>query len=238
LDSLVPGKTVKGGASHARYQRIREEAKHDYLKKVGEIASKILKEEKDLKGIMIGGPGFVKDEFKDGEFLDYQLRQKIMGLVDTSDTGMQGLQEMLKRGESLIQEASATKERHIMEEFFEHLKKDDGLSVYGLEEVNHALDYGAVKILLISEGLNWTRAKLTCSCGYSVEKDVNLERVEKCPKCGKEMMIEEEKDLIEILSEKAKSLGSEVDIISVDSREGEQFKEIGGIGAILRYKIS
>lgn len=238
IDSLVPGKTIKGGASQRRYQRIRDEAKHDHLKKIGEIASKVFNEEKDLKGIIIGGPGFLKEEFKEGDFLDYQLKEKIMGSIDTGDTGIQGLQEMLQRGESLIQEASATKERHIMEEFFEHLKKDDGLSIYGLEEVNHALDYGAVKTLLISEGLNWVRAKLTCSCGYSIEKDINLDKIEKCSQCGKDMTIDEEKDLIEILSEKAKSLGSEVEIISVDSREGEQFKEIGGVGAILRYKIS
>ncbi len=238
IDSLVPGKTIKGGASQRRYQRIRDEAKNEHLKKVGEIASKIFKEEKDLKGIMVGGPGFVKDDFKEGEFLDYQLKQKIMGLVDTSDTGMPGLQEMLKRGESLVQEASATKERHLMEEFFEHLKKDDGLSVYGLEEVKHALGYGAVKILLMSEGFDWKRTKLVCSCGYSVEKDISSERVEKCPKCGNDLKIEEEKELSEIISEQAKGLGSEVEIISLDSRDGEQFKEIGGIGAILRYKIS
>lgn len=237
IDSLVPGKTSKGGWSQQRYQRIREEAKNEHLKKTGEVASKIFSEEKDLKGVIIGGPGPLKERFKEGEYLDYRLQNKVLGVVDTSYTSIQGLQEIIQRGESLIQEASATKERHIMEEFFEHLKKDDGLSVYGLEEVEHALDYGAVKTLLISEGFNWTRAKLTCSCGYSVEKDVNLDRVEKCPKCGKEMTIEEEKDLIEMLSERAKSLGSEVEIISIDSREGEQFKEIGGIGAILRYKI-
>jgi peptide chain release factor subunit 1 len=238
LDSLVPGKTVKGGASQHRYLRIREEAKHEHLKKVGEIASKIFKEEKDLKGVLIGGPGFVKDDLKEGDFLDYQLKQKIMGLVDTGDTGIQGLQEMLKRGESLIQEASATKERHIMEEFFEHLKKDDDLSIYGLEEIKHALGYGAIKTLLISEEFNWVRAKLVCECGHKVEKDINPEKVEKCPDCGKELKIDEETNLIEVLSEQAKNLGSEVTIISVDSREGEQFKEIGGIGAILRYKIS
>jgi len=238
IDSLVPGKTVKGGASQHRYLRIREEAKHEHLKKVGEIASKIFKEEKDLKGILIGGPGFVKDDFKEGDFLDYQLKQKVMGLVDTSDTGIQGLQEILKRGESLIQEASATKERHIMEEFFEHLKKDDGLSIYGLEEVKNAMNYGAIKTLLLSEEFSWTRAKLICECGYKIEKDINPERVEKCPDCGKELKIDQETNLIEILSEQTKNLGAEVQVISVDSREGEQFKEIGGIGAILRYKIS
>ena len=32
-------------------------------------------------------------------------------------------------------------------------------------------------------------------------------------------------------------LGTKVEIISRDTREGEQFYELGGIGAILRYEI-
>ena len=46
IDSLVPGKTTKGGWSQQRYARIREEAIREHLKKTGEIASRILKEEK------------------------------------------------------------------------------------------------------------------------------------------------------------------------------------------------
>jgi len=237
IDSLVPGKTSKGGWSQQRYARIREEAKNEHLKKTGEIATKIFKEEKDLKGVIIGGPGPLKDKFKEGEYLDYQLRKKVLGVVDTSYTGVQGLQEIIQRGESLIQEASATRERAIMQEFFEHLKKDDGLSIYGLEEVKSALDYGAVKLLLISEDYEWVRTKLTCQCGNKIEKDIKPGSVQKCPKCKSEMKVEEEIELIDVLSEQAKGLGSDVEIISVDSREGEQFKEIGGIGAILRYKL-
>ena len=237
VDSLVPGKTSKGGWSQQRYARIREEAKNEHLKKTGEIATKIFKQEKDLKGVIIGGPGPLKEKFKGGEYLDYQLRKKVLGVVDTSYTGVQGLQEIIQRGESLIQEASATRERAIMQDFFEHLKKDDGLSIYGLEEVKSALDYGAVKILLISEEYGWVRVKLTCQCGNKIEKDIKPGSVQKCPKCNSEMKVEEERELIDVLSEQAKKLGSEVEIISVDSREGEQFKEIGGIGAILRYKL-
>jgi len=237
MDSLVPGKTSKGGWSQQRYQRIREEAKNEHLKKTGEISTKIFKQEKDLKGILIGGPGPLKDKFNEGEYLDYQLRGKILGVVDTSYTGMQGLQEIIQRGESLIKEASAVKERKLVEEFFEHLKKDDGLCVYGLDEVKRALDYGAVKTLLISEEFDWIRAKLSCQCGYKAEEDMKPGKIKKCPKCNSEMKVEEEVELIEVLSEKAKNLGSEVEIISVDTREGAQFKELGGIGAILRFKV-
>lgn len=238
IDSLVPGKTSKGGWSQQRYARIREEAKNEHLKKTGEIATKIFKGEKYLKGVIIGGPGPLKEKFKGGEYLDYQLRKKVLGVVDTSYTGIQGLQEIVQRGESLIQEASAVRERAIMQGFFEHLKKDDGLSIYGLEEVKSALDYGAVKTLLISEEYDWVRTELTCQCGNKIEKDIKPGSVQKCPKCKSEMKIEGEKELIDVLSEQAKGLGSEVEIISVDSREGEQFKEIGGIGAVLRYKLS
>jgi len=238
LDSLVPGKTSKGGWSQARYQRIREEAINEHLKKTGEIASKILQQEKDLKGIIIGGPGPIKEKFKKGDYLHYQLKNKVLGIVDTSYTGMQGLQELIQRGESLIKEASVVKEKQKMQEFFTHLKKDDGLAVYGLEEVKHALEYGAVKSLLISEEFEWIRARLKCQCGYSIEKDIRQGSSEKCPKCGNELRMEEEKELGEILSEKAKELGSEVIIVSTDTTEGAQFKELGGIGAILRYKLS
>ena len=37
--------------------------------------------------------------------------------------------------------------------------------------------------------------------------------------------------------EKAKELGSEVSIISTDTREGVQLKDMGGVAAILRYEV-
>jgi len=90
---------------------------------------------------------------------------------------------------------------------------------------------------LISEEFDWVRAKLSCQCGYKAEEDMKPGKIKKCPKCNSRMKVEEEVELIEVLSEKAKNLGSEVEIISVDTREGAQFKELGGIGAILRFKV-
>ncbi len=198
VDSLVPGKTTKGGWSQMRYQRIREEAKHEHLKKTGEIATNIFKQQKDLKGIIIGGPGPLKEKFNEGEFLDYQLKKKILGVVDTSYTGFQGLEEAVHRGEHLIQEAAAVKERLLMERFFTHLQKDDGLAVYKLEDIKKALDFGSVEVLLISERFD--------------------------------------EEMAEALAAKAKDMGSDVQMISVDSREGEQLAQISGIGAILRFR--
>jgi len=238
IDSLVPGKTTKGGWSQQRYARIREEAKHDYMKKLGEAASDIFKKEKDLKGVIIGGPGPLKEKFNGDSFLDYQIKGKVLGVVDTSYTGMPGLHELVERGEDLIKEASAVRERHLMENFFGHLQKDDGLAVYGIDEVKQALEYGAVNTLLISEEFDWLRVKLKCSCGHLMERDTKPDKKHfNCPKCGNEMTIEDEVELVDILSDKAKGSGTEVEIVSTETREGVQFKELGGVGGILRFRI-
>src|SRR3990170_4425582 len=42
MDSTVPSKTVKGGMSQGRYDRIREDAINEFLTKVGDIASEML----------------------------------------------------------------------------------------------------------------------------------------------------------------------------------------------------
>lgn len=237
VDSLVPGKTRKGGWSQQRYSRIREEAKHEHLKKTGEIASAIFQKEKDLKGVLIGGPGPIKEKFNEGDYLNYQIKEKVLGVVDTSYIGDQGMEELVQRGEELLQEASAIKEKKLIQEFFMHLQKDDGLSVYGLEETKKAINMGSVNILLISEDFDFIRTKLKCQCGYEIEQDTKIGSSMKCPKCGGQLTTQSQEELGELLSEKAKEMGSKAEIISIDSREGAQFKELGGIGAILRFKM-
>jgi peptide chain release factor subunit 1 len=238
VDSLVPGKTTKGGWSQQRYARIREEAKLEHLKKTGEEASEIFFQYPDLKGIIIGGPGPLKEKFYEGEFLNYQLQKKVLGVVDTSYLGMQGLEEVVERGQELIKEAALIKERQLLQKFFTHLQKEDGLAVYKLEEVAKAIEYGAVETLLISEAFDWVRYKLFCQCGFKTEKAGRKNDIFKCPNCGSVMSVQEQEDLADLMAKKVKEMGGSVEIISKDSREGSSLKEIGGIGAILRYRLN
>jgi peptide chain release factor subunit 1 len=238
VDSLVPGKTTKGGWSQQRYARIREEAKLEHLKKTGEEASEIFSRYPDLKGIIIGGPGPLKEKFYEGEFLNYQLQKKVLGVVDTSYLGMQGLEEAVERGQELIKEAALIKERQLLQKFFTHLQKEDGLAVYKMEEIVKAIEYGAVETLLISEAFDWVKYKLSCQCGFKTEKAGRRGDAFRCPNCGSVMNVQEQEDLADLLAKKVKEMGGSVEIISKDSREGSSLKEIGGIGAILRYRMS
>jgi peptide subunit release factor 1 (eRF1) len=91
---------------------------------------------------------------------------------------------------------------------------------------------------LISESFNWVKFKLACQCGFKTEKAGRKGDVFRCPNCGAILNNIEQEELADILAEKVKETGGTVEIISKDSREGSALKEIGGIGAILRYRLS
>ncbi len=239
LDSLVPGKTDKGGWSQARYARIRENLLNDFLKKVGDLASSKFKEFKDLRGVIIGGPGPVKDQFKEGGYLNYEIKKKVVGVVATSYTGEYGLEEAVNRAEDMISDASAVTEKRIMNRFFGELGKDTGLAVYGLKETARALEMGNVEVLLISEHFDWKKVKFRCP-GCGKEKNMVIERRvlsegRKCDKCGEDMEVVAERDVTDDVIKKAEEMGAEVEFISTETREGLQLKEMGGIAGIQRY---
>jgi len=239
LDSIVPGKTKAGGWSANRYARIREGLLHDFLKKVGEVATSNFKQLAELKGVIIGGPGPIKEQFAEGEFLEYTIKGKVLGIVNTSYTGEYGLKETVNRAEDLIAEASIIREKKILDRFFAELEKDSGLAVYGFFETANALKAGNIELLLISEAFDWVRTGFECpSCGYKTDKIVNRKQIDeqKCPECNSKLAVTLEKEITENIIKTAEEMGTTVEIISTETQRGEQLKELGGIAGIMRYR--
>lgn len=238
LESTVPNKSVKGGMSQKRYDRLRDDALNEFLVKVGEQASELLLKQENLKGVLIGGPGPVKETFYDKNYLHYQIQKKVLGVKDIGSTDEYGLEELVFKAQDLLREAIVTKERELIQKFFSELK-NNGNVVYGLEETKKALETGAVDTLLISEEFDWFLVKFKCNCGFAYEKPLPkfLIGKEKCPSCGQNPSVEENIELVDELVEKASSFGAKVEYISTETQEGRQFKELGGIGAFLRYKL-
>ena len=224
--------------SQQRYQRIREQALHEYLKKVGEIASKAFLDIQNLKGVIIGGPGPVKEQFYKGDYLHYKIKEKILGLKDTGYTGEYGLEELVKRSQDLLKEAKIIKEKQILQKFFEKIFKNEDV-VYGFTETKKALESGAVETLLISEEFDFGEYKIEClNCGYEeIKVDYKRKLPKKCPKCGSRVEIEQVRDFVEELVEKAKTFRTNVVFISDKTPEGKEFLSLGGIGGFLRFKV-
>jgi protein pelota len=111
--------------------------------------------EKDVEGvdkIIVAGPGFTKDNFK--KFLQDNNKSfaKLVITESVSMGGEKGLQEIIKRGvvERVVKDTKIQQEVTALNEFFTEIAKDSGLSIYGLDQVESAVNAGAVKTLLIT----------------------------------------------------------------------------------------
>ncbi|MBN2102140.1 MAG: peptide chain release factor 1 [Candidatus Aenigmarchaeota archaeon] len=240
FDSLVPGKTEAGGWSQARYARVREGLLNDFMKQVGRVASdKFMKFGKDLLGVLVAGPGPVKETFADGDYLQYEIKNKIIGIVSISYTGEYGLHEAVERAEDILKETSIIKEKQILENFLTNLRKDTGLAIYGLKETVQALEAGSVETLMISDKFPWKKIKFHCrNCEFSMEKIMKEDQTfgMKCPDCDGELETSGTEDIMEEITKKADEMGTIIKEISTETNEGVQFLELGGIGGILRFK--
>jgi peptide chain release factor subunit 1 len=246
VQSRVPSKHGRGGQSQRRFERLIEEAAHEFYKKVGNIANEEFVGVEGLKGIIIGGPGFTKNVFAEKDYLHHELKKNIVEVLDTSYTDESGLRELLNKAQEVMTELDLMQEKGVMQEFFAEIRKPDGgLSAYGEGMVRSALEMGAVDRLLISEKYGKESLSLTCgSCGNAVEHTVEEGKEEAdidfaCPDCGSMMEMVGRKDMIQELNELASQFNSEVVLVSTDSEEGSILvKAFGGIAAILRFRIN
>jgi peptide chain release factor subunit 1 len=242
MQSLVPSKHGRGGQSARRFERLIEIAAHEYYKKVADVANESFLAQKDLKGILVGGPGPTKDYFVKSEYLHYELQKKIIDTFDVGYTDEYGLKELVEKAREALKDIDLMREKSLMQRLFEEIRKPDGgLSVYGEEHVKNALLIGAVDTLIISEDLRRVRLKLTCpACGARKEamaKD-STEEI-RCDKCGAVMKVDEVDDLVGEMHKLAEQNSTRVEFVSGESEEGGLLmKAFGGIAGILRFRIN
>ena len=245
LTSGVPGKHKAGGQSQRRFDRVIEDLAHQFLKRIGDHMNEAyLPLKDDLKGIILGGPGFTKKDFYDGDYLQYELKNKVISIVDTSYTGEEGIREVITRAADDLENLDVMHEKKLVQKFIQELRKDKGLCSYGENQVRNNLIMGAVDTLLLSEDLTSMRKKFVCpSCGEEKEITVKTQAEadnlkEKCPNCGEILKEESSIDLAEEFVERAEEMNTEVEFISTETEEGMQiFRAFGGIAAILRYYV-
>lgn len=248
--SGVGGKHKTGGQSARRFERIREQALNDYFKRVGSHANGIFSQIPDLRGIIIGGPGATKYEFSEGEYLNYILKQKIIGVVDTSYVGANGVEEVVAKSPEILRGVRYSDEKRAVQNFLFQIGHDTGQGVYGETEVRKYLKLGIVDTLLLSEKVNVVHVETKCSsCGYVEDRLMATHELMtyeqsmadvRCPKCSNNtLVIEKRDDLLDELIELGDKAGAKIEIVSVETEEGVMLRgSFGGIAATLRYKPS
>jgi peptide chain release factor subunit 1 len=247
MTSGTPGKHSKGGQSARRFERLHEIAMQEYKKRIGEAANDIFQQIPDLKAILVGGPGPMKEDFLREEFLRDDLKKKIAGTFDTGYTEEQGIKELISKSGEVLKDLEVLRERAVMQRFLAALVGGRGLAVYGEEEVKKALMQGSVDVLLISEGSRKNVVKTKCqACGHEFQEIVGdvkqHERVlaeQKCPNCGEQRLnMVESKDVVQELLELAERFNTEVEFISMETDDGKQLHmAFKGVAAVLRFRV-
>ena len=152
MTSNVPGKITAGGQSQQRYARLREGAAKDFYKKVAGVANKeFLAMGNNLKGILVGGPGHTKNEFVDGGYLNTQVKEKILNMVDLSYTGEFGLRELVDKSEDTLSKERIVEEKKILQGFFETLAKNPNIITYGKIQVFEAVKTGMARSVIVAD---------------------------------------------------------------------------------------
>jgi protein pelota len=177
--------------------------------KLGKLIAELANMGKSHEILVIASPLFWKDEvLKRIKDKHSDIVEKIK-LEDVSTGGKRGVVELLKRGalDRIVKGSALQMEFEMVETLMINIAKETGLAVYKIDKIKDAAVAGAVKILLVTEKL-----------------------VEKLREQKKYQELNEIFDAVE-----AKK--GEIHIVSSKYEAGEKLDGLGGIGAILRYKV-
>ena len=243
------GKHRQGGQSAQRFERLIEEAAHNFFKRATEHASSYwLPHLENIQAVIVGGPGATKDFVVKNDYFHHEIAKKIAkATFDVGYSNESGVRELVENAGQLMGEIELDAERQVMNRFLEELIRAHPKATYGEAMIKQALTQGAVDTLLVSEGLRGNIIQMQCKkCEHGREEpwEVRLTRQQEfpsCPSCGasgdsiKELASH---SIIESLSQMAEESNSEVTYISIDTEEGSQLMQgFGGLAAILRYPM-
>ncbi|KAF7546639.1 hypothetical protein G7046_g9243 [Stylonectria norvegica] len=245
----LPKKHGRGGQSALRFARLREEKRHNYVRKVAELAVQnfIANDKVNVAGIILAGSADFKSELNGSDMFDNRLATKVIKIVDVSYGGENGFNQAIELSSETLSNVKFIQEKKLIGKYFEEISQDTGKVCYGIEDTLKALELGAVETLIVFENLEITRwvlkdtngaetilhtTKQMEQAGTSRDKFLDKET-------GQEMDIVTQESFLEWIAENYKQFGTALEFVSDRSTEGNQFvKGFGGIGGLLRYKVN
>ncbi|VUG18194.1 SUP45 [Brettanomyces bruxellensis] len=240
----LPKKHGRGGQSAVRFARLRMEKRHNYIRKVAEVAVQnfITNDKVNVAGLILAGSADFKNELNRSDLFDPRLQDKVIKIVDVSYGGENGFNQAIELSAETLSNVKFIQEKKLINSFFDEISQDTGKFCYGIDDTLKALELGACDVIIVWEGLTTVRYTLKNADGEEVIKNINPDT----PKDeflkdsdGSEMEIVSEKPFLEWLAESYKDYGTTLEFVTDRSSEGAQFvKGFGGIGAMLRYKVN
>ncbi|KAI6009442.1 peptide chain release factor eRF1/aRF1 [Pisolithus orientalis] len=242
----LPKKHGRGGQSALRFSRLRDEKRHNYVRKVAELAVQhfITNDKVNVSGLVLAGSADFKTELSQSDMFDPRLGSKIIKVVDVSYGGENGFNQAIELAAESLSNVKFVQEKKLIQRYFDEISQDTGRYCFGVDDTLKCLELGAVETLVVWESLDITRFILRNAAGEEIiiylTKEQEKERERFLDKStGLEMeKASEPISLLEWFTEKYKEFGATLEFVTNRSQEGAQFvKGFGGIGGLLRYKV-
>jgi len=184
----IPKKHGRGGQSALRFSRIREEKRHNYVRKVAELAVQhfIANDNVNISGLVLAGSADFKTELSLSDLFDLRLAAKVIKVVDVSYGGENGFNQVRRtilvpalylpicmcRAVQAIELAAESladvkfvQEKKLIQKYFDEISQDSGKYCFGIADSLKALELGAVETLIVWENLDINRFVLRNAAG-------------------------------------------------------------------------
>jgi len=241
----LPKKHGRGGQSALRFARLRMEKRHNYVRKVAEIAVQhfITNDRPNVAGLVLAGSADFKTELSQSDMFDLRLQQVIMAIVDVSYGGENGFNQAIELSAETLANVKFVQEKRLLSSFFDQISQDTGKFCFGVRDTLSCLEMGAVETLIVYENLEITRLVYKTPEGSTDVKYLTKEQEGdgehyQDPKTGQSLDIVEKAPMLEWLAENYKQFGCALEFVTNKSQEGSQFcRGFGGMGGVLRYAV-
>ncbi|RMW38415.1 MAG: peptide chain release factor 1 [Nitrosopumilus sp.] len=243
--SGVAGKHRQGGQSAKRFQKLREMELTYYFNRVAQTTREYFIDIYPVKGLVISGPGPTKEDFINGNYLEYRLQNNIIATIDSSYSGAEGIREAFSKSSDILGNFRLVEEKKLVEALFREINGNTGKGSYGLQEVIEFLKNNVVETLIITDNTNLNRVEGLCKRCNHLQEDI-VERPDvipkkteytskPCPGCNAMEVEANEQDIVDYLELIASKTGSKLEVVSGSAEHGNMLASLGKIGAILRY---
>src|SRR5258706_953295 len=180
----LPKKHGRGGQSAFLFSRLRDDKRHNYVRKVAELAVQhfITSDKVNVTGLVLAGSADFKTELNQSDIFDPRLAAKVIKIVDVSYGGENGFNQVAKsesggqhpvnpcsQAIELASEALSNvkfvQEKKLIQKYFDEISQDTGKYCFGIEDTLKGLEMGAVETLIVWENLDITRHVLRNAAG-------------------------------------------------------------------------
>ncbi|KAL0076373.1 eukaryotic peptide chain release factor subunit 1 [Phycomyces blakesleeanus] len=246
----LPKKHGRGGQSALRFSRLRDEKRHNYVRKIAELAVNffITADKVNVTGLVLAGSADFKTELSQSDLFDPRLQAKVVKIVDVSYGGENGFNQAIELSAEALSNVKFVQEKKLIQTYFDEISQDSGKYCFGIDDTLKALELGAVESLIVWENLETKRYVLRDASGAEhiihptkEEEKTRAFMMDTTPEAtpNAEMEVVDVKPLLEWFAEKYKEFGAALEFVTNRSQEGSQFvKGFGGIGGILRYRVN